>query len=210
MNLSLNEVEATAKKAARGAGYPWGLAEEAAKATRWLCAHDLDGCSALANLLARRDAGEVSTQAPKTSADIWQVGDHTQCPLVLGAALADHAHQFASGPIRMGRTAEPILLVPFAVMAADHLQTVIKITWPDGRAVTDGSEVMTEASSPATADHVTISTGGDIRAAQPRCTRAAPRPDVWQRLNQFAHRTYAPATEESRLRGAGAGPSDTD
>ncbi|NND22495.1 MAG: DUF3726 domain-containing protein, partial [Silicimonas sp.] len=42
MSYSLNEVEATAKKAARGAGYPWGLAEEAAKATRWLCAHDID------------------------------------------------------------------------------------------------------------------------------------------------------------------------
>ena len=37
MNLSLNEVEATAKKATRGAGYPWGLAEEAGKAVRWLC-----------------------------------------------------------------------------------------------------------------------------------------------------------------------------
>ena len=33
MNLSLNEVDAMAKKAARGAGYSWGLAEEAGKAT---------------------------------------------------------------------------------------------------------------------------------------------------------------------------------
>ena len=40
MSLSLNEVESTAKKAARGAGYPWGLAEEAAKAT--LEANDID------------------------------------------------------------------------------------------------------------------------------------------------------------------------
>ena len=29
-------------------------------------------------------------------------------------------------------------------------------------------------------------------------------------LNTFAHRTYAPATEESRLLGAGAGLSDND
>ena len=33
MNFSLNEMEAIAKRAARGAGYPWGLAEEASKAT---------------------------------------------------------------------------------------------------------------------------------------------------------------------------------
>ncbi|MFV1875593.1 hypothetical protein [Nioella sp.] len=29
-------------------------------------------------------------------------------------------------------------------------------------------------------------------------------------LNAFAHRTYAPATEESRLAGAGAGLTDND
>ena len=36
MNVSMNEVESMAKTAARGAGYSWGLAEEAGKATRWL------------------------------------------------------------------------------------------------------------------------------------------------------------------------------
>ena len=43
MSLSLNEVESLAKKAARGTGYPWGLAEEAAKASRWLAARGVDG-----------------------------------------------------------------------------------------------------------------------------------------------------------------------
>ena len=47
MNYSLNAVESTAKRAARGAGYPWGLAEEAGKATRWLSHQGLEGCGAL-------------------------------------------------------------------------------------------------------------------------------------------------------------------
>lgn len=55
MVLSLNEVQVTAKKAARGAGYPWGIAEEAGQAARWLCSHGLDGCAALAGVLARFD-----------------------------------------------------------------------------------------------------------------------------------------------------------
>ena len=51
MSYALNEVEATAKRAARGAGYSWGLAEEASKATRWLCAKGIDGSAVLAGLL---------------------------------------------------------------------------------------------------------------------------------------------------------------
>lgn len=38
MSFALNEIEATAKRATRGAGYDWGLAEDASKAVRWLCA----------------------------------------------------------------------------------------------------------------------------------------------------------------------------
>ena len=51
MSYSLNEMEATAKRAARGAGYSWGLAEEASKATRWLCTQGLDGAAELAHVL---------------------------------------------------------------------------------------------------------------------------------------------------------------
>ena len=43
MTFSLNEIEAIGKRAARGAGLPWGLAEEAGKAARWLTARGLPG-----------------------------------------------------------------------------------------------------------------------------------------------------------------------
>ena len=36
MTYSLYEIEVTGKRAARGSGFSWGLAEEAGKATRWL------------------------------------------------------------------------------------------------------------------------------------------------------------------------------
>ena len=48
MNWSLNELDAMARKAARGAGYSWGLAEEAGRATRWLAAAGLPGPMCLA------------------------------------------------------------------------------------------------------------------------------------------------------------------
>jgi len=33
---------------------------------------------------------------------------------------------------------------------------------------------------------------------------------IWLRLGEYAQRTYAPATEQSRLLGAGAGVVDSD
>ena len=47
----------------------------------------------------------------------------------------------------------------------------------------------------------------DVLCAQSRVN--VPQ-DILDQLNSLAHKTYAPATEKSRLTGAGAGPSDND
>ena len=71
MSHSLNEIEALGKKAARGAGMPWGMAEEASKALRWLCAHGIDGMTHLARLLKRNDGMEHAQIAPQTLTGWW-------------------------------------------------------------------------------------------------------------------------------------------
>ena len=63
---------------------------------------------------------------------------------------------------------------------------------------------------PSFSDHTQITLGGQLTTPRPHVTRATPDPVCWDTLNRFAHRTYAPATEESRLLGAGAGLSDND
>jgi hypothetical protein len=57
---SLNEIEALAGKAARGAGYDWGLAEEAGQSVRWLEARDFRGADAL---MAAINAGAASERS---------------------------------------------------------------------------------------------------------------------------------------------------
>jgi len=37
-----------------------------------------------------------------------------------------------------------------------------------------------------------------------------PDAEAWAALGQFAHRTYAPATDASRLKGAGGSLNDSD
>ena len=51
MDYSLNEYEALAFKAARGAGLAWGIAEEAGKAVRTLSSLGLESASILRECL---------------------------------------------------------------------------------------------------------------------------------------------------------------
>ncbi len=74
IDASLNEVEGLAGKAARGAGLAWGMAEETAKAARWLAACGLDWAPSLPALLAQH-------------AD-WRLPDVPAGPLRAGAPVA--------------------------------------------------------------------------------------------------------------------------
>ena len=210
MSLSLNEVEATAKRAARGAGYPWGLAEEAAKATRWLCARNIDGCAALADLLAQIDGSDVTDWAPGPDGEIWESHAGTLCPLVTGAVISDRAVDLRNVEFQTGRVAVPILLLPFAALAAQQLGASVTIAWQGTVATTDGDRLSIDGAPSDAAERITVRTGGEISHPMQVCTRADPKPGAIETLNRFSGRTYAPATEESRLRGAGAGLSDND
>ncbi len=211
MSLSLNEVEALTKKAARGAGYTWGLAEEAAKATRWLCARDLDGCEALADLLVGQDGLETLAGAPVTGPS-WASREGRLCPIATGCALSDDAERLDGGGLRLETVARPILLAPFAGSCARHLETGIALNWGNVCVSTDGDALFVEGDPETECATVTVSVGVQLGSGKPQavCSRARPNSDAQATLERFAHRTYAPATEASRLTGAGAGVSDND
>ncbi|WP_170603899.1 DUF3726 domain-containing protein [Ruegeria arenilitoris] len=209
MNLSLNEVEATAKRAARGAGYSWGLAEEAGKASRWLCTNGLDGVSALTRLLELGLAPSASEHAPTRQQERWSC-ESILCPLVTGALLSDSASRLLDGQIDTSPIAIPEILLPFAANASLVVSNCVSVDIDGEIAITDGKQLLSVESYPDVAARVTIQLGGDLN--RPTCsqTRATPDRAIWNRLNQFAQRTYAPATEESRQLGAGAGLTDND
>lgn len=208
MSYSLNEIEAASKRAARGAGYSWGCAEEAAKATRWLCANGQDGVTILAGLLDRRLAVSAD-HAPTGQEGEWRA-DGELCPLVAGAYLSDCAHQLAKDAIHMRRVAAPLVILPFAANAARFHKCCVTVDIDGQLAITDGVALSCPDGIPAQAEELTVRTGGELAARCRSKSRATPDPDSWARLNEYAYRTYAPATDESRRLGAGAGLSDND
>jgi Protein of unknown function (DUF3726) len=207
MNLSLNEVEVTAKKAARGAGYSWGLAEEAGKATRWLCAQGLDGCGILASLLSATDGQDLSRMSPTATDKKWQAASGHLCPLTAGASLSDHATQISQSGLDLSSVLSPLFLIPFAARLGGRS---IRVEWDGGSAVTDGENLSLSSTGTPNKSAVTVRMTDQTVPVSVAHTRAEPRDQDWSALIQLTGRTYAPATEESRLLGAGSGLSDAD
>lgn len=214
MSWSLTEIETLSRKAARGAGLSWGLAEEAGKAARWLAAAGLPGPQVLADLLTRNDGAEYEALCPMEADEgQWVARGGTLCPLISGAVLCDNAQRLTTGDLTLGRTAAPMLLLPYLDAAARQCRTVLTVRW-NGTAVTLGQAAGatgTGLDAPMT-DEVTISSAKTGATAPPltQATRGDIPTEVAQRLTTFAERTYAPETEESRLSGAGAGLTDND
>ncbi|MBV2359769.1 DUF3726 domain-containing protein [Thalassococcus sp. CAU 1522] len=210
LTLSLGEVEATARKAARGAGYDWAMADEAGRAVRWLHGAGCDGCAALARWLDRFDGTATADWAPQLRADGWHPVGDAICPFFAGVTLADHAGSLDTEPTHLRRVAEPLLILPFAAQAARKLARPVALTIDAQEVQTDGVGLAGSLTDIANATRVAVCLASPARDTEPPRTRAEPTATDWHRLEHFAGRTYAPATEESRRKGAGAGLTDND
>ncbi len=218
---SLNEIEAMGKRAARGVGLAWGLAEEAGKAARWLTVRGLPGVSLLADVLAWSDRRDYAELTPADVDGAWQAPAGPLCPLITGAALCDRADEIAGGRVfELGETAQPLLLAPYVAGAAKLTGVTMSIAWDnvvitiskDGESIEGDHQSLTARSTKhihcrrASNDDASLipvnELAGPAASAVPDAT--------WSRLAALAQRTFAPATEASRLSGAGAGLSDNN
>lgn len=210
MTWSLNELEALARKAAKGRGMTWGMAEETGKATRALCSVGLDGPVALAALLTAQDGYAHEDVAPHEIGAQWRAAGGTLCPIAAGCCLSDFATLLTDAPITLHAVAQPILLVPFAQNAARRIGQPVALSFGDVSLYATACEIRCSHALPDTADVTVTLCDIPFGKALPAIGRAVLSAETAQTLNRFAHRTYAPATEASRLAGAGAGLSDND
>ena len=199
MNWSLGETAALALKAARGAGMSWGLAEETAASVVWLHSRGLPGISALCSYLGQAAA----PQSPEGG-----------CPIMTGCALIDgmmDVPETSSQTLDLGHVHAPLLLLPFVArlepghywLQAPGLQGTVDIANGDGWQ----SHCLRGSGS----CKVSLGDRPQVDPALEMITRVNGRFTCCvDRLDAYAHRTYAPATGQSRMSGAGAGLTDND
>jgi hypothetical protein len=192
IDLSLNEVETLSAKAARGAGFSWGLAEDIGRAARRIAVEDENWGPALLSLLETMQS--FAPPDPARAAR-WRKGEADKpagqplCPIRTAALLLDDPPEVGAMPLTILDVGLPAWLD--AMLRRSNLRVARPVA-----ALTPRADVVIEhrgeAGQPA----------AGRRGAIDQRTLAA--------LNAFAARTYVPESERSRVRGAGGGRVDDE
>lgn len=205
MICSLNEIGGMLRKAAMGSGYPVGLADALALAGVWLCAHDLDGVGATLDALQGGFAKDLDLRQDD--------GTLTVAKARVGRCGVSALELLSSGEIRRTVLEAPdsiMLLVGLAGAAAGDQKAYAFNTGGRETTIVDGGGLTGGRIDPA-ANKI------EVELAEPQSDARPPSPHgvavdekQWDSIGELAARIYVPATDESRLSGAGAGLTDND
>lgn len=224
-DFSLNETASRARLAAKGAGYPWGLADEVYRSVFWLVRHNLPAPLVLSQLLKHyKEPDDVQNSMPIINGEEYTSRGSWLCPVMLGCAMTDRVDAIdADATIKIDELKCPLLLLPFVIELATKQERVARLqiesTSGTYLMATDGQHMHFSSPDIAQLEHVTsiemtfpaISTFNfDLSEALQVQNRVVVDSDTWSELENYAHHTYAPATEASRNLGAGAGTTDND
>lgn len=215
--VSLNEIDASTKKAARGAGLSWGLAEEAGKAVRWLAGCDLPSIELIAPLLEQVTGKKAEDISPVIQPEHWLAKANVLCPITTGAILSDNVELISkSNGLIIDGLSYPLLLLPFLAGVKQSLE-YFEISWPGFKAKILNDELQRVAIEPESLllarQNVKIKRVSEFISYEPYTPQSfstSVDSQLWQKLQDFSMKTYVPATLESRNRGAGAGIRDND
>ena len=173
----------------------------------------------LVRLLTANDGRSYASMAPVIADGRWQAAEGVLCPVCTGAALSDRIDVLARGEeICLGALAYPLLLAPFLDHSWRLDGTCYELRWPNGRVSVFAHGVTLECEKQSAhlnerVDEIKVSAGTRRQGNpthHPRSGGVNTPLSAWRAMDALAKRTYVPATEESRARGAGAGRTDND
>lgn len=191
MIVSRNEIETTCQRAALGVGLSHGSAEDAATIAAWLATGGEDVVEIMLAALSSVEENGIPVPCFNHVERVWRSAQHAIVPsLVAGPCAADLLRADPGAAIEIHRTDEPKIIEAALALAG-----------------LDGTDVPLK----------------HRRSMRLTARRGKPRPPprqlaegfavsdaAWRELLKLASRTYVPASERSRLKGAGAGLNDND
>lgn len=213
--LSIGELDSLVLKAYRGAGFSWGLAQEAGRAAAWLAVRGLPAAGCFAELLSVTDGKEAASLMPESVDGRLIKAVNPLCPVMTGAALSDFG--WSSGTLELGVVVSPLIMLPFVAACAQAAGVALEVRVddaayrlsPDGQLLPENTVPCRTACASVVIFELAPNGNTDSSMLLANSRRATAPPAVMQLLETFAHRTYVPASEESRS-GAGAGLTDND
>ncbi len=203
MLLSINEIEFAARKAAAGAGWPLGLAEEIGRAVIWSAMQDSELVGPVLDLVEdgfrptschQRDGLAMFGEATITATV-------SACDLLVGGICRQAVLSDATRPLGLAAIAGTVASVHGVRFRMQAGEAVAEIS-PGG--------IRRSGSLVPPAD-VSIVINGTCNPDHSRPTDGLSLPaHDWERLQILAKKSLVPATMKSRETGAGAGIDDSD
>ena len=115
---TLSEIDTTSKRATRGAGFSWGVAEEVGKNMRLLELFGLSGIKNLNKYL--KDYKNRQFQTISLISDINEANKYPFCPIILGTNFIDQVKLLEKkNNIQISNVAFPLLFLPFVSRASE-------------------------------------------------------------------------------------------
>ena len=115
---TLSEIDTTSKRATRGAGFSWGVAEEVGKNMRLLELFGLSGIKNLNKYL--KDYKNKQFQKISLISDINEANKYPFCPIILGTNFIDQVKLLdKKNNIQISNVAFPLLFLPFVSRASE-------------------------------------------------------------------------------------------
>ena len=115
---SLSEIDTTSKRATRGAGFSWGIAEEVGKNMRLLELFGLSGIKNLNKYL--KEYKKKQFQKITLISESNEGNKHPFCPIILGTNFIDQINLLDKKKnIQISNVAFPILFLPFVSRASE-------------------------------------------------------------------------------------------
>jgi hypothetical protein len=209
LRRSLNEIAGELKKAARGAGYPVGIAEDVASAGAALVACGQDGVGAV---LAALEIGDGAGNAPTltTAGGFGTIRAASHGPSVMDVLVA----MPQPAVLEVGLVDQPVFMAGLAVNAAVNNGLSITIEFSGSCRV-----LAKQGNFQITGDMISQPCGLVLRSqiAEPQTSPAEPQENgyqvnenAWQAIKLLSAKTCVPASEASRIHGAGAQINDND
>ena len=205
--ISLNEISFYFTRAAVGAGAPFGLGEEFARASQWLACLDLDparcAVPALRALADGTSSGALALHREQSAARLRSRDGRRLSAIHAGPVAADRLAIEAAGSgeylLTLAETDQPVL-VAAAVAAAEIDADRITVSWPSGAGERIVIELIDRTVRLAVADGIdlTASGPGNVDIALNRCAGIA-------RPSSPAPHSEATPIEDGRQRAARLG-----
>ena len=201
---SFSEIDTTAKRASKAAGFSWGIAEEIGKSIRSLELFGLPGIINLKNYLK-----QIKQKHPKKIAKIEKenkIDDRELCPIYSGVALLDSCLELEKlKSIKFYNLSYPLLILPFISKASEIISKKILVQYDNTSFLLNfdksifSKNIDKQVQSLANVVNIEFIENKNSFSEQD-----------WKELYKLSEETFVDESDSSKAKAAGAGLTDND